>query len=184
MPELQPFRPHDESLSLWGDFQLTDAGIEIRFRLEDPKKVVRHAPAENRWCEEEVQRADGLWQDTCFEAFFGVPGASAYWEVNVASDGRWNLYRFDDYRKPQPPTASHDFELESLLTAEGSLALLLRPRGAESMAARLAALPAALDVSLTAVLKTEKHTHYYSTKHAGAKADFHLRAGFIIRRKT
>lgn len=183
MPELLPFQPHADRLSVWGDFQLTEAGIEIRFRIEDPDRLLRGSPRAARWNADELRRADELWRETCFEAFFGVPDSDGYWELNIAADGRWNLYRFDGYRAPQPPTATDDFILEALLTDAGSLAALLRPRDAALLAARPTALPAEFEASLCAVLKTETQTYYYSTKHAGAKADFHLRAGFSLRRK-
>ena len=57
------------------------------------------------------QRKDGLWTTTCFEAFIAAPGEQRYWEVNLAANGDWALYRFDGYRSGQtqqelstPPT--------------------------------------------------------------------------------
>ncbi len=43
-------------------------------------------------------RADGLWQQTCFEAFFGTSAAAAYYELNFAPSTRWAAYRFGGYR--------------------------------------------------------------------------------------
>lgn len=50
------------------------------------------------------RRADFLWEDTCFECFFGKADGS-YVELNLAPDGRYALYQFNDYRTPNqlPP---------------------------------------------------------------------------------
>lgn len=50
-------------------------------------------------------RADFLWQEHCLECFVEYDGATAYFESNVALDGRYNTYHFDAYRTPNalPP---------------------------------------------------------------------------------
>lgn len=45
----------------------------------------------------EKHRRDGLWEHTCCELFFRVPGG-AYYEFNFAPSGDWALYRFASYR--------------------------------------------------------------------------------------
>ena len=47
------------------------------------------------------QRKDELWTTTCFEAFISAPGEQRYWEVNLAANGDWAVYRFDGYRSGQ-----------------------------------------------------------------------------------
>ena len=44
------------------------------------------------------ERRDELWTTTCFEAFLAVPGERRYWEINLAVNGNWAVYSFDDYR--------------------------------------------------------------------------------------
>ena len=44
------------------------------------------------------RRRDDLWTTTCFEAFLAAPGGQRYWEVNLAPNGDWAVYRFDRYR--------------------------------------------------------------------------------------
>ena len=73
---------------------------------------------------------------TCFEAFLGLPGHTAYWEINLAANGDWNVYSFDDYRSgqqeqplDQPPTvALRRWQTPS--TATGN------PSGPETLVAR------------------------------------------------
>ena len=51
------------------------------------------------------EQRDELWTTTCFEAFLAVPGESRYWEINLAANGDWAAYSFDDYRSGQRPQA-------------------------------------------------------------------------------
>jgi hypothetical protein len=44
------------------------------------------------------QRADGLWEHTCFELFLLDPASGAYLEFNFSPSGQWAAYRFDGYR--------------------------------------------------------------------------------------
>lgn len=52
-----------------------------------------------------LSQADFLWQENCLEFFVGYDGAGDYFELNIAPDGRYNIYHFDDYRTPNvmPP---------------------------------------------------------------------------------
>lgn len=58
-------------------------------------------------------RADYLWQENCLECFLQYDGADAYFEVNMALDGRHNAYRFESYRTPQvmPPNQAKRSDL-------------------------------------------------------------------------
>jgi len=44
------------------------------------------------------RRADGLWKQTCFEAFVSAAGSAGYYEFNFSPALDWAAYRFDDYR--------------------------------------------------------------------------------------
>ncbi len=47
------------------------------------------------------KRIPGLWEHTCFEAFFTWKKNSVYWELNLSPSGDWNLYFFKGYRQGQ-----------------------------------------------------------------------------------
>jgi hypothetical protein len=47
----------------------------------------------------EPWRAEGLWQTTCFEAFFQAAGEESYREWNFAPLGNWAAYDFTNYRE-------------------------------------------------------------------------------------
>lgn len=49
----------------------------------------------------EPQRRDGLWQSTCFEAFFLDEASGVYVEYNFSPSGEWAAYRFGSYRRGQ-----------------------------------------------------------------------------------
>lgn len=46
----------------------------------------------------DFDRADELWQTTCFELFLRRPGEETYLEYNFAPSGQWAAYGFDAYR--------------------------------------------------------------------------------------
>ena len=48
--------------------------------------------------EGQPQRADELWQSTCFEAFLRVEGEESYREWNFTPSGEWAAYDFASYR--------------------------------------------------------------------------------------
>lgn len=175
MTSLMPFSPISEPLGAEGEITWKSGGLELMFRLEDPRCLLRDgpAPARKRFLPQELRREDGLWKTTCFEAFFGRPGEEGYWELNLGAKGAWNLYRFDSYRSPQPPRPNDDFAISWLEAGQGILACRLDPR----------AEPSTLEASLCMVARVDKGTHYLAARHAGAKPDFHLRESFTLRLK-
>lgn len=164
--ELYPFK-QPAVLGLEADLQ-TGSLWRLKFHLKDSSGLVLDSLIEGQW--KTWERSHELWKTTCFEAFWGVPGESAYWELNLSPSRQlWNLYRFESYRVPQPPTESFDFELSDIVATRETLECTLHPK---------VNLPR-VEVSLTAVLRTQGQTHYLATKHAGEKPDFHLRESFV-----
>lgn len=45
---------------------------------------------------------------TCFEFFLAAEGQAPYWEVNLAPNGAWNLYRLAACRQGLTPVADRD----------------------------------------------------------------------------
>ncbi|HEY8278611.1 MAG TPA: hypothetical protein VIH99_03240 [Bdellovibrionota bacterium] len=159
-------------MGLSGEISLETHSLELRFRLSDPQSLVQDSLQAGMFSGTELQRADGLWQTTCLEAFWALPGEKAYWELNLSPSGKkWALYRFTDYRQPSPPAPSADFTVERLaITAD---TLYCKLTGKKELVE--------IDASLCGVVRTAKATYYYSTRHAGAKPDFHLRNSFSLR---
>lgn len=62
------------------------------------------------WHPDHVHFTDYLWQETCLECFIAPKSSATYIEVNASPNGRYALYRFDDYRTPDhlPPPALYN----------------------------------------------------------------------------
>lgn len=70
---------------------LTDHWLSVRWRVEDAADVLVPEFAGKG-------RADGLWQQTCFELFLRAPGEAGYVELNLSPSERWAAYDFGSYR--------------------------------------------------------------------------------------
>ena len=192
---LQPFG-HPNALK---DFSLNagaiwhDQRLLVRFELSGPLQQLRiPAPATP------AQRRDGLWQSTCVEAFVGVRGQAAYWEINLCPSGHWNLYGLTGYRQDlRPETAVQTLPLkrqqgwheadrwehlslafELPLQVDGT-DLIWGPRTPDDS---LPGKPLAteLEISATAVLDHQQHgCSYWAWRHTTNEADFHQRSSFV-----
>ncbi|MBM5792483.1 MAG: DOMON-like domain-containing protein [Cyanobacteria bacterium M_surface_7_m2_037] len=173
MQPLRPFEPRPElaALQLDGEAIWSDGLLQVRFVLRSPANALR-------WPEITLPpaRRDGLWQSTCFEAFIARPASSAYWEVNLAPNGDWNVYALSAYRenlRPAEEITRLPYGLRRTQTAlELSFQLALNPW-----------IPAEdpLELSLTAVLEQPGHgLSYWAWLHSAAQPDFHNRASFQL----
>jgi hypothetical protein len=151
--------------------------LELSWRLAgDLDALVLPDPSETR------RRCDGLWQTTCLEAFWGFAGQEAYWELNLAPSGDWNLYRLNHYRGPLAPVALAAAPPWQVRRRAGELEVAVEldlgevAGGDES---GVAGLP--LEVSLTAVIEqVGQGVSYWALAHTGAEPDFHRRDSFRL----
>ncbi|MFN9644916.1 MAG: DOMON-like domain-containing protein [Cyanobacteriota bacterium] len=126
------------------------------------------------------QRADGLWEHTCFELFLAAEGAALYWEVNLAPNGDWNLYRLAGYRQGLAPVADRETLPFSLDRGPEALRLSLDLRLPEELVLACRSRP--LRLAVTAVIEqTGGALSYWALAHGGAEADFHRREDFLLR---
>jgi len=117
------------------------------------------------------QRSDGLWQNTCLEAFVKGPG-EVYYEFNFSPSAAWMAYRFTSYRqgivaveniepvKISVYRDSHRFELEAVVNNPNRPAMLEEGIG--------------LRLGLSAVVK-DNHggLSYWAIAHPKDQPDFH-----------
>ena len=158
------------SIDLKAELSRRDQTLQIEFSLQDPRGVVIDSLVNGSWTA--WSRGDELWKTTCFEAFFGVPGQSGYWELNLSpSRQQWNLYSFDSYRKPQPPRASGDFELTAIEVDSGKLKAILKAQKP---------IPQ-LEGNVCAVLRIDSGVMYFAGQHSTTKPDFHDRSTFSLK---
>ncbi|HOP89085.1 MAG TPA: DOMON-like domain-containing protein, partial [Ottowia sp.] len=125
-------------------------------------------------------RTDGLWQHTCFEAFVGTEGDSAYREFNFAPSADWAAYLFSDERV-------RDVAAETAASLAPPRIVTSRSRGADvfTLGAEVPAgwLPDAVDppwlLGLSAVIESaDGRLSYWALHHPAPRPDFHQRAGW------
>ena len=120
------------------------------------------------------QRKDELWTTTCFEAFISAPGEQRYWEVNLAANGDWAVYRFDGYRSGQ---TQQELRVPPMVRLQRGVHQL-------RLDARIALEPwwtpgVCPDLALTAVMDLgQEGLSHWALSH-GRKADFHDRSTFL-----
>ena len=91
--QLLPYAQSSTNITIEASLSLTSQQLELSFLLQG---VGDHYLFER---ESQAKRADELWRATCFEAFVKNLNSKEYWELNIAPNGSWNLYRFSDYRE-------------------------------------------------------------------------------------
>ena len=142
-------------------FEITGQGADqILIQPRNPKPV----------------RKNDLWKETCFECFLGVGNSKQYFEFNGSTTGDWALYAFDDYRNGMKdvPVASEPV-MEKLEKELGKISLTWKiPYFTDAIIQ---------SASVTSVIKSSSNAEigYWALKHAGEKADFHLRESFVHR---
>jgi len=121
----------------------------------------------------EPERADDLWQTTCFEAFLREPGSDAYGEWNFAPSGQWAAYDFTSHRdgRSDADVAAPYIRVEDNLTWWGLGATIAVPASTE------------WQLGLSAILEEKDGTKsYWALAHpAGDRPDFHDPVCFAAR---
>ncbi|WP_345532753.1 DOMON-like domain-containing protein [Viridibacterium curvum] len=167
-----PGSPGAAPLSVYAGARcLADGALQLRFSVQGDAAGLRLPQPVAQ-----AGFADGLWQHTCFEAFVGVAGSSAYREFNLSPSGQWAAYAFADYRQrderwqaAQAPQFSVQ-RTDDGLTIDALIPAALLPVGE------------GVDISLTAVIEAaDGHLGYWALSHAGERPDFHKRASFVLR---
>jgi hypothetical protein len=128
-------------------------------------------------------RADGLWRHTCFELFLAAEGAIPYWEVNLAPNGDWNLYRLAAYRQGLTPVPDREVLPFTVTRLAGRLEVTLDLFLPLELSQACRQNP--LRVGVSAVMEQQSGgLSYWALAHGGAEADFHRREDFVLRLET
>jgi hypothetical protein len=167
----------DLGLQLVGHVARRSDHLQVCYQLSgDLDSVVLPPPAV-----EGPRRCDGLWEHTCFELFLAAEGVQPYWEVNLAPNGHWNLYRLEGYRQglaPEPDRETLPFTVSHRAGRPMEVALEL----ALPTELLLACRQHPLRLGVTAVVEQQGGTlSYWALAHGGAEADFHRREDFLLR---
>lgn len=124
------------------------------------------------------ERTDGLWRNTCLEAFIRDAQGGAYVELNFAPSGQWAFYAFDGYRAGMRNAAADPAPVVQAHAADD----VLEVSAHLPLAQLRAALPARpWRLALCAVIESMDGAHsYWALAHAQGKPDFHHDAGFTL----
>lgn len=116
---------------------------------------------------DKLTRADFLWENTCFECFFDT-GDSAYFELNFAPSGAYNLYRFDNYRTPDtlPPNQADGELILETRALDGFKSYFLTIKMTDISALDI------ININPTAILYQDGMPHFFAVNHA-TPPDFH-----------
>ena len=118
-------------------------------------------------------RRDGLWRDTCLEAFIAPAAGTTYAEFNLSPSGDWAAYLFAGERSG----------MQSLATAPPTLASSRNARSARFDALfDLGALPfAPARAGLTMVIAhMDGARSYWALAHRRERPDFHDTGSFTL----
>lgn len=171
MPQLVAFQPEPwlNGITLQCTADWNAGRLDLHYRLAGALHTML-LPA----LAERPQRCDGLWQSSCFEAFFGQPQDPGYWELNIAPSGDWNLYRLSGYRRDLTP----ELRVSALAPTWKRTAEQLELDLSLDLA-KLIAPSSSLELSITAVLEQREHgCSYWAVHHSGPEPDFHRRDSF------
>lgn len=176
MPSFSPLICHPANASP-GDFAITaevrtieGGALQFSYELTGASGLKMPPPSV-------PQAVDGLWQDTCCEAFVAAKGGRDYREFNFSPSRCWAAYRFNDYRdrdlgwtSPAAPA------IETRLDTAGDRLLLVA-----RVPASLLPDVHQLDISLTAVIEDrEGRKTYWALAHQAPNPDFHCRDSFTL----
>jgi len=168
--------PAPLGLQLGGQLERRGDQLGITYQLMGPlTAVVLPAPSTTG----ASRRLDGLWEHTCFELFLAAEGMEPYWELNLAPNGDWNLYRLNGYRQGLAPVSDRNALPFAVRAAEQGLELELSLQLPEELAS--ACRQRALQLGVTAVMEhPQGDLTYWALSHGGAEADFHRREDFLL----
>jgi hypothetical protein len=120
-------------------------------------------------------RKFGLWEETCFEFFLGIPGTTSYWEFNLATSGAWNVFRLENYRSGLTEELAYEAMPIQVKHSTDRLSL------AVTVDLSVLGVHGPIELSLTAVVQQQNDDYsYWATRHSGLEPDFHLRDSFVV----
>ena len=113
------------------------------------------------------ERADDLWEHTCFEAF--LANAPGYLEFNFSPSTRWAAWRFDAYREGMRNAAITPPRIETLIGFDRF-----------ELRAELA-MPVLGPMGLSAVIEEKNgNRSWWALAHPSGEPDFHHEACFAL----
>jgi hypothetical protein len=113
------------------------------------------------------ERADNLWQHTCFEAFLANP--PGYLEFNFSPSTQWAAWRFDSHRSGMREARIMPPRIETLIGFDRF-----------ELRAELT-MPVLGPMGLAAIIEEKNgNISHWALAHPDGKPDFHAPAGFAL----
>ena len=170
---LHPFSPLNEESEMLvrGGVRRYENRISIWFHLTTTANCALPSRKDNP-----CLRKRELWKDTCFELFLTRPDSPEYWELNVAPEGHWDMYRFQDYRKGMVREERVHIPTSRIFLTDGAFTLhcnlCLDNLGLENYP---------LSVGMSCVLRHKTDDlSYWALAHNQVHPDFHDRRAFRL----
>jgi hypothetical protein len=172
--------------------QLASGRHQLTFTVENAQQLVVPGLASR-------ERADGLWQHTCFELFLRKQGGPEYFEFNFSPSQRWAAYAFEKYREgmthfpmDRAPIIEGAFQgdnyvlrvdvtgLPAGMTVAATSAVLVEVKLAMPVADEEAEGEDSEDTEETPQPEVVGHaSSCWALNHPGPKPDFHLPGSFV-----
>lgn len=119
-------------------------------------------------------RADNLWQHTCFEAFIAEKNTTKYCEWNFSPSRQWQLYEFTNYRSSRTLPKMSVPQIYTTVTAEQFTLTAHIPNTCYPINTKLR-------LGLAVILQdTTNKIYYWALKHPPDEPDFHCESGWIV----
>lgn len=148
---------------------LNKSSINLSFAWLDPEHRILFSQSLKNG------RFDKLWQKTCFEAFIKQKNSPKYFEINISNTRAWNVYEFQSYRAPQPPSPFNGVEKINFNQTNNQISADIFFSGVDFTQ---------VNASLCAVLVLKDgRTTFWSTKHVDSQPNFHHQDSFSLERK-
>lgn len=170
---LLPFegRNHTTGYDLSGVIERKNSGLHLTMDMTGEITPVAMAPRE-----QQPQRKDRLWEQTCFECFISPEKGSAYWEFNLSPAGHWNVYRFDSYRTGMRREKAYGSLPIQTQSSAGSFQI-----SCDIDLSVIRLHQEKIRMGVCAVVKmTSSEITYWALHHAGTKPDFHKSETFKL----
>lgn len=112
------------------------------------------------------------WEKTCFEFFIKGINSKEYFEINISSDGGYNIFHFDDYRKGMKNVYGQKLTVD-----------ISQSKNSYSLKSTINLSEMILDndflLGASAVLIIKERAHYLALSHKKDSPDFHNPESFI-----
>jgi len=123
-------------------------------------------------------RADGLWRQSCCEAFVRRAGAAGYCEFNLSPSGEWAAYGFSDRRSGMHHLEGIESPGIQFTRADDELVL----QAWLDLSSLVPSGPVELLLGLAVVVQDDlDRLSFWALRHPGGPPDFHDPTSFLLR---